>query len=96
MTITVRPSSSSRFPHSFVRSLILIDSQYAQMEALEDLAEASPDRVQILKKAAVTKLIKEGDKVVGVEYTHGGENKKAYGPVVIATGKLSMLSSEVH
>jgi 2-polyprenyl-6-methoxyphenol hydroxylase-like FAD-dependent oxidoreductase len=62
--------------------------QYAQMEALEDLAETEPERVQIIKKAAVTKLIKEGDSVVGVEYTHDGETHKAYGPVVIATGKF--------
>ncbi|KAK4055383.1 Osmotic growth protein [Microbotryomycetes sp. JL221] len=59
---------------------------YAQMEALEDLAEADASRVQILKKARVTKLIKENGTVVGVEYEHDGQQKKAYGPVVLATG----------
>ncbi|ORY86711.1 FAD binding domain-domain-containing protein [Leucosporidium creatinivorum] len=59
---------------------------YAQMEALEEIAEKQPERVQILKKAAATKLIKEGDTVVGVEYTHDGGSHKAYGPVVLATG----------
>jgi succinate dehydrogenase/fumarate reductase flavoprotein subunit len=56
------------------------------MEALEEIAEKQPERVQILKKAAATKLIKEGDTVVGVEYTHDGGSHKAYGPVVLATG----------
>ncbi|TDL22789.1 fumarate reductase [Rickenella mellea] len=59
---------------------------YAQMERLEDLAVSTPDRVQILKKARVTKLIKEGDAVVGVEYTHNGGTHSAYGPVILATG----------
>ncbi|KAM0790948.1 hypothetical protein ACM66B_004253 [Microbotryomycetes sp. NB124-2] len=59
---------------------------YAQMEALEDLAEADASRVQILKKARATKLIKENGAVVGVEYEHDGQTKKAYGPVVLATG----------
>ncbi|SCV70307.1 BQ2448_1701 [Microbotryum intermedium] len=59
---------------------------FAQMEALEDLAQADPERVKILKKAAVTKLIKDGDEVVGVEYEYQGSNHKAYGPVVLATG----------
>lgn len=58
------------------------------MEALEDLAEKEPERIQIIKKAAATKLIKENGAVVGVEYTHGGETKKAYGPVVLATGEF--------
>lgn len=56
------------------------------MEALEDLAEKEPQRVQIIKKAAATKLIKDGDAVIGVEYTHDGKTFKEYGPVVLATG----------
>lgn len=60
---------------------------YAQLERLEDLAESTPDRVKIVKKAHVTKLIKEGDRVVGVEYTDPkGAVSKAYGPVILATG----------
>ncbi|KIK68935.1 hypothetical protein GYMLUDRAFT_34953 [Collybiopsis luxurians FD-317 M1] len=59
---------------------------YAQMERLEDLAVSTPDRVKILKKARVTKLVKEGDHVVGVEYQHNGKTETAYGPVVLATG----------
>ncbi|KAL8277238.1 hypothetical protein RQP46_010307 [Phenoliferia psychrophenolica] len=59
---------------------------YAQMEALEDLAEAEPDRVQVLKKAEVTSLIKDGDKVTGVNYTYDGEKLQAFGPVILATG----------
>lgn len=41
---------------------------------LEDLAENSPDRVKILKKASVKKVIKDGDKVTGVEYEYQGKS----------------------
>jgi alkyl hydroperoxide reductase subunit AhpF len=41
---------------------------------LEDLAESSPDRVKILKKAKVTKVIKDGDKVIGVDYEREGKH----------------------
>ena len=59
---------------------------YAQLERLEDLAIEVPERVQILKKATVTKLIKDGDVVVGVEFDYEGQSKKEYGPVILATG----------
>jgi hypothetical protein len=51
-----------------VRGVLTLRSQ------LEDLAESTPDRVKILKKARVTKCIKEGDKVVGVEYEKDGKH----------------------
>lgn len=60
---------------------------YAQMERLEDLAVSDPERVKILKKARVTKLLKdESGSVIGVEYTRNGQTESAYGPVVLATG----------
>ncbi|KAK9374792.1 FAD binding domain-containing protein [Lipomyces chichibuensis] len=63
---------------------------YALMEKLEDYAEAIPDRVQILKKARVTKLIQDPSdeqRVLGVEYENeNGEIMQLYGPVVLATG----------
>ncbi|KAH9920098.1 FAD binding domain-containing protein [Fomitopsis serialis] len=59
---------------------------YAQMERLEDLSVSQPDRVKIKKKARVTKLIRDGEAVVGVEYTLGGKTEIAYGPVILATG----------
>jgi flavocytochrome c len=60
---------------------------YAQMERLEDLSESTPDRVKILKKARVSKLIKdESGGVVGVEYERNGKTESVYGPVVLATG----------
>nr|XP_019008521.1 fumarate reductase [Kwoniella pini CBS 10737]OCF47302.1 fumarate reductase [Kwoniella pini CBS 10737] len=59
---------------------------YALMEKLEDLAESSPDRVKVLKKAKVTKLLNEGDKVVGVEYEKDGQRFTEQGPVILATG----------
>ncbi|KAI5118567.1 hypothetical protein M0805_005858 [Coniferiporia weirii] len=59
---------------------------YAQMERLEDLAQSIPDRVQIKKKARVTRLLKEGGRVVGVEYEIDGKAETAHGPVILATG----------
>ncbi|KIY43297.1 Flavocytochrome c [Fistulina hepatica ATCC 64428] len=59
---------------------------YAQMERLEDLSVSIPERVKILKKARVTKLIRENGAVIGVEYVHSGKTETAYGPVILATG----------
>ncbi|KAG6857766.1 hypothetical protein H0H87_004182 [Tephrocybe sp. NHM501043] len=60
---------------------------YAQMERLEDLSVSNPERVKILKKARVTKLVKdESNAVVGVEYLHNGKTGTAHGPVILATG----------
>ncbi|GAA6061068.1 hypothetical protein JCM10212_000111 [Sporobolomyces blumeae] len=59
---------------------------YALMEKLEELATKEPERVKILKKAEVKRLIKEGDEVVGVEYEYQGKMHKLHGPVVLATG----------
>jgi succinate dehydrogenase/fumarate reductase flavoprotein subunit len=59
---------------------------YAQLERIEDLAITMSERVQVLKKAHVTKLIKDGDSVVGVKYTYEGKEHEAYGPVILATG----------
>jgi flavocytochrome c len=59
---------------------------YALMQRLEDLAEKEPERVQIIKKARVTGLNKEGNKITGVTYEFGGESSTVEGPVVLATG----------
>eukprot|EP01087_Luapelamoeba_hula_P009054 TRINITY_DN230_c0_g1_i1.p1 TRINITY_DN230_c0_g1~~TRINITY_DN230_c0_g1_i1.p1 ORF type:complete len:640 (+),score=130.61 TRINITY_DN230_c0_g1_i1:145-2064(+) len=59
---------------------------YALMEKLEDIAKAHPNRARIITKARVTKFVKEGDVVVGVEYEQGGQTKSESGPVVICTG----------
>ncbi|KAI8624224.1 FAD binding domain-containing protein [Xylariaceae sp. FL1651] len=59
---------------------------YALMQRLEELAETEPERVQIIKKARVTSLNKEGNKVTGVQYEAGGENSSLDGPVILATG----------
>ena len=47
---------------------------YALMEKLEDLTESHPDRVKILKKAKVTKVLKDGEKVIGVTYEKDGKS----------------------
>ncbi|RPA71048.1 Flavocytochrome c [Ascobolus immersus RN42] len=59
---------------------------YALMQKLEDLAEAEPDRVQIIKKARVTKINKEGNLVTGVDYEVDGKTFTENGPVILATG----------
>lgn len=59
---------------------------YALMQRLEELAEAEPDRVKIIKKAKVTKINKDGNKITGVDYEHEGKTYTEYGPVVLATG----------
>ncbi|KAG9220978.1 hypothetical protein CCMSSC00406_0002422 [Pleurotus cornucopiae] len=68
---------------------------YAQLERLEDLSVSDPERVKIIKKARVTKLIKdEAGAVIGAEYTHGGKTETAYGPVILATGGYAADFSE--
>ncbi|KXX75576.1 Fumarate reductase [Madurella mycetomatis] len=59
---------------------------YALMQRLEELAESEPHRVQIIKKARVTSLNKEGNTITGVKYEHNGEILSLDGPVVLATG----------
>ncbi|KAL6863835.1 putative fumarate reductase/succinate dehydrogenase [Trichoderma novae-zelandiae] len=59
---------------------------YALMQRIEELAEAEPHRVQIIKKARVTSLNKEGNKVTGVTYELNGETATVDGPVILATG----------
>ncbi|CAG8523784.1 2447_t:CDS:2 [Acaulospora colombiana] len=59
---------------------------YALMEHLELIVKNQPDRARVIMKARATKLIKEGDAVVGVEYVKDGQTFKEYGPVILATG----------
>ncbi|KAI2626049.1 Flavocytochrome c [Hypomontagnella submonticulosa] len=59
---------------------------YALMQRLEELAENEPERVQIIKKARVTNLNKDGNKITGVVYESNGESTTLEGPVVLATG----------
>jgi flavocytochrome c len=59
---------------------------YALMQRLEALAEKEPERVQVIKKARVTAVNKDGNKVTGVTYEHNGESHVVDGPVILATG----------
>ncbi|EAS29974.3 flavocytochrome c [Coccidioides immitis RS] len=59
---------------------------YALMQKLEELTEKEPNRVQVLKKARVTGINREGNKVTGVTYEYNGESHSADGVVVLATG----------
>jgi succinate dehydrogenase/fumarate reductase flavoprotein subunit len=59
---------------------------YALMQRLEELCESEPERVQIIKKARVTAVNKEGNRITGVTYEYEGETHKADGVVILATG----------
>ncbi|KAL4872310.1 hypothetical protein BDV12DRAFT_162739 [Aspergillus spectabilis] len=59
---------------------------YALMQRLEELAEAEPERVQIIKKARVTAVNKEGNTATGVTFEVDGQSKTAEGVVILATG----------
>ena len=59
---------------------------YALMQRLEELVEQDPDRVQVIKKAKVVSLNKEGNIVTGCTYEFGGESHSVDGAVILATG----------
>eukprot|EP00008_Paramoeba_atlantica_P005363 CAMPEP_0201488932 /NCGR_PEP_ID=MMETSP0151_2-20130828/20468_1 /ASSEMBLY_ACC=CAM_ASM_000257 /TAXON_ID=200890 /ORGANISM="Paramoeba atlantica, Strain 621/1 / CCAP 1560/9" /LENGTH=608 /DNA_ID=CAMNT_0047874365 /DNA_START=17 /DNA_END=1843 /DNA_ORIENTATION=- len=59
---------------------------YALMEKYEEICKEQPSRARLINRARATSLIKDGDEVVGVEYTFKGETKKEYGVVIVATG----------
>jgi succinate dehydrogenase/fumarate reductase flavoprotein subunit len=59
---------------------------YALMERFEQLAETQPERAQLIKKARVTRINKEGNRAVGVVYELDGQEVTVDGPVVLATG----------
>ncbi|KAF2836510.1 Flavocytochrome c [Patellaria atrata CBS 101060] len=67
---------------------------YALMQRFEELAEAEPDRVQLIKKAKVVKVNKDGNKATGVTYLFNGEETTVDGPVVLATGGYAADFSE--
>ena len=67
---------------------------YALMQRLEELCESDPDRMQVIKKAKVTKLNKDGNLVTGVTYEFGGEENTIDGVVVLATGGYAADFSE--
>ncbi|KAG6003047.1 hypothetical protein E4U21_002437 [Claviceps maximensis] len=59
---------------------------YALMQRIEELAENEPHRVQIIKKARVTALNKQENRVTGVTYEVDGKPATIDGPVILATG----------
>ena len=59
---------------------------YALMQRLEELVEKEPERCQVIKKAKVTELVKDGNTVTGVKYEYNGEEHTVDGVVVLATG----------
>ncbi|EFQ25510.1 flavocytochrome c [Colletotrichum graminicola M1.001] len=67
---------------------------YALMQRLEELAETEPGRVEIIKKARVTGLNKDGNTITGVTYEFNGEEQKLDGPVILATGGYAADFSE--
>lgn len=60
---------------------------YALMEMADTIAEDEPQRLQVVRKARVTRLLQDDSQtVIGVEYEHDGQTHQAHGPVVLATG----------
>jgi flavocytochrome c len=59
---------------------------YALMEKMEDIAQKQPQIARVLTKARVTRLLKDGDAVIGVEYEKDGKTFTEYGAVILATG----------
>jgi flavocytochrome c len=59
---------------------------YALMQRFEELAEKEPERVQLIKKAKVVRVNKDGNTATGVTYLFNGEETTVNGPVVLATG----------
>merc|ERR1712000_318692 len=56
--------------------------------------ESDPERVQVIKKAKVTSLNKDGNLITGVTYDFGGETHSVDGVVVLATGGYAADFSE--
>lgn len=59
---------------------------YALMQRFEELAETEPERVQLIKKAKVSKINKDGNTITGCSYVFNNEEITVEGPVVLATG----------
>ena len=59
---------------------------YALMQRWEELCEAEPERVGLIKKAKVVKINMNGNQAVGVTYLFEGKEVAVDGPVVLATG----------
>jgi len=59
---------------------------YALMQRFEELAEKEPERIQLIKKAKVVKVNKDGNKATGVTYLFNDEEVYVEGPVILATG----------
>lgn len=56
------------------------------MQRFEELSEKEPDRVQLIKKAKVDRINKDGNTITGVTYKFNKEEVTLEGPVVLATG----------
>mmetsp|Transcript_72074 Transcript_72074/g.134769 ORF Transcript_72074/g.134769 Transcript_72074/m.134769 type:complete len:1008 (-) Transcript_72074:112-3135(-) len=56
------------------------------VNALDIIAKKMPERLQIVKNAEVTSLLKDKSAVCGVQYLKDGEVTTVYGPVVLAAG----------
>jgi flavocytochrome c len=67
---------------------------YALMQRLEEIVDSDSGRVQVIKKAKVTSLNKEGNAVTGCTYEYNGESHSVDGLVVLATGGYAADFSE--
>jgi succinate dehydrogenase/fumarate reductase flavoprotein subunit len=59
---------------------------YRLMERLDEIIAEGKGVARLVTKATVTRLLRDGQAVVGVEYEVDGQKFLEYGPVVISTG----------
>lgn len=59
---------------------------YALMEKFDDITKKTPEIAQVVNLARVTKLLRDGETVIGVEFEKNGQTYQEHGPVVISTG----------
>lgn len=67
---------------------------YALMQRMEELVESDPERVEVIKKAKVKSINRDGNSVTGVTYEFNGESHSVDGVVVLATGGYAADFSE--
>lgn len=58
----------------------------ALIKKLEKIAAEEPGRVTLVKNAKVVGLVRDGERVSGVEYVAGEKTERAAGNVILSTG----------
>merc|ERR1712130_402628 len=76
---THRNAAGGKFPGMMIT--------YALIEALEKIAEATPEKARIITRAKVNEVITDASgRVIGCKYEQKGKTYEEMGPVIVATG----------